>query len=164
MNFDIRIACADDAKQVLSLYRDAKGSAFCVWDDSYPDIPELEHDLETKSLYVMTHGGAVVGAVSVVPENEMDTFECWACKDAKEIARVVISESYQGRGLALELVKFIEAMLRKDSCNAIHLSVAKTNIPAYKTYIKAGFVTVSEADMYGSRYYLMEKLLAVGKA
>ncbi len=40
---------------------------------------------------------------------------------------------------------------------SIHLSVAKSNIPAYKTYIKLGFKTVGEVEIYGGDYYLMEK-------
>jgi len=39
------------------------------------------------------------------------------------------------------------------------LSVVKTNVPAYKTYIKAGFAVVGEAQMYGNDYYLMEKAI-----
>ena len=153
------MATQEDAQQVLSLYQSARSGEFCVWNDSYPSMTEIEHDLETKNLYVMTDGSKVIGAISVVPENELDGFDCWSCKDGKEIARVVIDKAYQGYGLSFEMVQNIASILRKNGCNAIHLSVVKTNIPAYKTYIKAGFVTVGEADLYGNRYYLMEKAL-----
>jgi ribosomal protein S18 acetylase RimI-like enzyme len=71
----------------------------------------------------------------------------------------VVDRAYQGRGLSFEMVKSIEAILGKSGCEAIHLSVVKSNIPAYKTYIKAGFVTVGEAQMYGNDYYMMEKAI-----
>ena len=154
---NFRIAQQDDAEHVLSLYQSAKSSAFCVWNDSYPSIAEIEHDLETKNLYVMTDDSKVIGAISVVPENELDDFDCWSCKDGKEIARVVIDKAYQGYGLSFEMVQGIASILRKNGCKAIHLSVVKTNVPAYKTYIKAGFAVVGEAQMYGNDYYLMEK-------
>lgn len=96
-----------------------------MWNDSYPSIAEIEHDLETKNMYVMTDDSKVIGAISVVPEYELDDFDCWPCKDGK----------------------------------AIHLSVVKTNVPAYKTYIKAGFAVDGEAQMYGNDYYLMEKAI-----
>ena len=156
---NFRIAHHDDAEHVLALYQSAKSSALCVWNDSYPSIAEIEHDLETKNLYVMTDGSKVIGAISVVPENELDSFDCWSCKDGKEIARVVIDKAYQGHGLSLEMVQSIASILRKNGCKAIHLSVVKTNIPAYKTYIKAGFGVVGEAQMYGNDYYLMEKAI-----
>ena len=157
MNF--RLAQWDDAERVLLLYQSAKGSAFCVWNDSYPSMAEIEHDLETGNLYVMTDGGKVIGAISIVPENELDGFDCWSCKDGKEIARVVIDKDYQGNGLSFEMVQNIVSILRKNGCKAIHLSVAKTNVPAYKTYIKAGFAVVGEAQMYGNDYYFMEKAI-----
>ena len=156
---NFRIAQQDDAEHVLSLYQSAKSSAFCVWNDSYPSIAEIEHDLETKNLYVLTDDSKVIGAISVVPENELDDFDCWSCKDGKEIARVVIDKAYQGYGLSFEMVQGIASILRKNGCKAIHLSVVKTNVPAYKTYIKAGFAVVGEAQMYGNDYYLMEKAI-----
>ncbi len=156
---NFRIAQQDDAEHVLSLYQSAKSSAFCVWNDSYPSIAEIEHDLETKNLYVMTDDSKVIGAISVVPENELDDFDCWSCKDGKEIARVVIDRAYQGRGLSFEMVQRIESVLREKGHISIRLSVVKSNIPAYKTYIKAGFAVVGEAQMYGNDYYLMDKVI-----
>ena len=57
------------------------------------------------------------------------------------------------------MVQSIESILRSNGCKAIHLSVVKTNVPAYKTYIKAGFAVVGEAQMFGNDYYLMEKAI-----
>ena len=157
LNF--RIARQGEEEQVLSLYQSAKGSKFCVWNESYPCMTEIEHDLETSNLYVMTDGSKIFGAISVVPENELDGFDCWSCKDGKEIARVVIDKDYQGHGLSFEMMQNVESILRESGHKAIHLSVVKSNIPAYKTYIKADFAIVGEAQMYGNDYYLMEKAI-----
>ena len=156
---NFRMATQDDAAQVLSLYESAKSGAFCVWNESYPSMTEIEHDLETGNLYVMTDGSKIIGAISVVPENELDGFDCWSCKDGKEIARVVIDKAHQGYGLSFEMVQNIVPILLRNGCKAIHLSVVKSNIPAYKTYRKAGFAVVGEAQMYGNDYYLMEKAI-----
>ena len=156
---NFRMATQDDAAQVLSLYESAKSDALCAWNENYPSMTEIAHDLETGNLYVMTDGGNIIGAISVVPENELDGFDCWSCKGGKEIARVVIDKAYQGHGLSFEMVQNIVTILRKNGCKAIHLSVVKSNIPAYKTYIKAGFAVVGEAQMYGNDYYLMEKAI-----
>ena len=156
---NFRMATQDDAAQVLSLYESAKSDALCVWNESYPSMTEIAHDLETKNLYVMTDGSKVIGAISVVPENELDDFDCWSCKNGKEIARVVIDKAYQGHGFSFEMVQNIVPILQENGFNAIHLAVVKSNIPAYKTYIKAGFTVVGEAQMYGNDYYLMEKTI-----
>ena len=158
-NQDFRIAQRNDAERILSLYQGAKGEEFCVWNDSYPTMTEIKHDLDTNNLYVMTDGSKIIGAISVVPENELDNFDCWVCKDGKEIARVVVDKAYQGQGLSHKMVQSIESILARAGYKAIHLSVVKSNIPAYKTYIKAGFVAVGEAQMYGNSYYLMEKVI-----
>ena len=159
LGYCFRIAEWNDAERVLFLYESAKESELCVWNESYPTSLEIEHDLETKNLYVMTDSSKIIGAISIVPENELDGFDCWSNKAGKEIARVVIDKAYQGQGLSLEMVRSIEVILRERGHKAIHLSVVKTNAPAYKTYLKAGFAVVGESQMYGNDYYLMEKTI-----
>lgn len=157
---DFRLAHQEDAADILSLYKSAIGSAFCVWNDYYPSKAEIAHDLETANLYVLTSADEIIGALSVVPENEMDDFPCWSQADrAREIARVVISEAHRGKGLAYEMVQSITPILREAGCTSIHLSAVKSNIPACRTYQKAGFQTVGEAEMYGHSYFLMEKVI-----
>lgn len=156
---NFRKAQQGDKEHIFSLYKKAQSGEFCVWNDFYPSMTEIEHDLETKNLYVMTDNRKIIGAISIVPENELDSFECWSNKDSKEIARVVIDTSYQGQGLSLKMVQSIESILCSNGCKAIHLSVVKSNIPAYKTYMKAGFAVVGETHMYGNDYYLMEKAI-----
>lgn len=158
-NLEFRIAQQSDAKSVYSLYQMAKGGKFCVWNDIYPSMAEITHDLETNNLYVMTDGSKIMGAISIVPENEMDDFACWSCSSGKEVARVVIDAAYQGRRLSLEMVQKIESVLRKKGHMSIRLSVAKPNIPAYQIYRKAEFSVVGEAQMYGNEYYLMDKVI-----
>ena len=146
-----------DGGQILALYRDARLGPFCTWDEYYPGMTEIEQDLATGNLYVLTDGGRILGAISVVPENEMDGFACWSRKDGREIARVVVDRACRGQGLALRMVRSVEAILGQNGCPLIRLAVVKSNIPARRTYIKAGFSTVGEADMYGHSFYLMEK-------
>ena len=159
LSYCFRIAEWGDAEQVLSLYRAAKGGEFCVWNENYPTSLEIEQDLSTGNLYVMTLGNRIIGAISIVPENELDHLRCWSYKDGKEIARVVIDKAYQGRGLSFKMVQRVESILREKGHMSIRLSVVKSNIPAYKTYTKAGFAVVGEAQMYGNDYYLMDKVI-----
>ena len=156
---EFRLARPGDGEQVLALYESVKGDGFCVWNDSYPSGTEIAQDLETDNLYVLTEGSKIIGAISVVPENELDGFDCWSCKAGKEIARVVIHKAYQGRRLAFAMVQKVEAILRQRGQKSIRLSVVKSNLPAYHTYRKAGFSVVGEAQLYGNDYYLMDKLL-----
>ncbi len=157
-----RPAIPDDAHRVLELYHTVIGQAFCVWNEQYPGMSEITHDIETGNLFVLEEDDAIIGAISIVPENEMDDLPCWMRKDkACEIARVVINPDHQGKSLSRLLVQEIIRILEAErECGSIHLSVASVNVPAYRTYAKLGFLTVGEVDMYGNHYVLCEKVLA----
>ncbi len=165
-NIHFRRAGAEELSQIYELYQSVIGSAFCVWNENYPGLQELNHDFETGNLYVLVQNAEgedspVVGAMSVVPENEMDHFAFWKCKEAsvRELARIAVAPRWQGLGLSGEMVRRAAMFLGSQGCPAVHLSVVKTNLPACKTYEKLGFAVVGEADMYGHGYYLMEKII-----
>ncbi len=158
---EFRKAKIEELQKVYELYESVKGSRFCVWNAFYPGVEEVCHDFETGNLYILTNQNAVIGALSVVPEKELDIYTCWTFVDGteREIARVVVAKEYQGRGLSQYMVEQVAAILQKEGCGSIHLSVVKGHVPALKTYMKAGFHVVGEADMYGDSYFLMEKMI-----
>jgi len=155
-----RKADTRDAKTVLALYRAVIGTPFCVWDESYPGEEEIQNDLASGTLYVLERDGEVIGAISIVPENETDDLDCWKVKEnAREFARVVVRPDCQHQGLSFYLVDGIIQELKKQHAAAIHIAVAKRNIPAQKLYRKMGFDFCGESEIFGSNYYLCEKIL-----
>ena len=154
-----RGAISDDLPQITNLYRAAIGTPGCTWSENYPGSFELEHDFASGNLYVLSEGETVVGAVSVVSPNELDSAYAWEEQNAKEIARVVISRDYGGRGLAVQMLHRLFEKLKQEGCDAIHLSAACCNHAAIKTYRRLGFSFLAQADLYGNRYYLCEKKL-----
>ena len=87
----IRQAGAEEAERVVDLYRMVIGQPYCTWNDRYPGIGEVNHDIETNNLFVCEEGDSLIGAISIVPENELDDVMNWAVsQNAYEIARVVI--------------------------------------------------------------------------
>ncbi len=154
-----RNAISDDLPQIASLYRAAIGTPGCTWNENYPGAFELEHDFASGNLYVLSEGKTVIGAVSVVSPNELDNTCAWEVQNAKEIARVVISQDYQGRGLAVQMLSRLFEKLHQEGCSAMHLSAACCNAAAIKTYQRLGFSFLAQADLYGHRFYLCEKKL-----
>ncbi len=167
MSYTFRPARPDEAEAVYALYQSVIGTLFCTWNTAYPGREEVARDLSCRCLYVLAEDGQIIGALSVVPENELDHLPCWSDVPGapgspgahREIARVVIARPRQGMGLAGQMVDAISALLAAEGCSAIRLSVAKINLPAAATYRKAGFRTVGEAILYGGAYLLMEKRL-----
>ncbi len=155
-----RQAAAFDLDAVCGLYRMASQNAFSVWNEEYPTRIEAQHDLETNNLFVLEDDTLIIGAVSIVPEPEMDGFDVWQDKSGnhQEIARICLHRDYQGKGLARRLVSGILEVLKDRSASSVRLSAASCNIPACRTYGKIGFLLRGEADIFGGHYYLLEML------
>lgn len=158
---DFRKARQDELQTVFELYRSVVGDEFCVWNDDYPGMLEVEQDSEAGNLFVATENGRIIGAASIVPENEMDDLSAWRISDGShnEIARIVVDKGFRGRGIAADMVSGLIDELKGRGCSSIHLSVVRGNIPALKTYQKLGFEHVGEADMYGGHYDLLEMII-----
>jgi len=155
-----RHAEAFESEKLLELYRSVTGGEFCAWDEVYPGAEEIREDLASGNLFVLENDeGEWIGAISIVPENELDRFECWQDGNAAEFARVAVAPKLQGRGYAAILVSRVLCEIRARGFSSVHISVAEKNIPARRTYLKAGFVDRGEADMYGSHFILCEKKL-----
>ena len=152
-------AGAGDADKVLALYQSVIGREFCTWNEFYPGMEEIQTDYESGNLFVLRDGAEIVGAISIVPDNELDDLEFWRIKDGKvgEIARVAVAPEYQGRGLALLMVRETEKILKHRGCRAVHLLAAKINIPACHTYQKAGYHLMGECDMFEHWFCAYEK-------
>ena len=151
-----------EAEAIRALYQAVIGTPFCTWDESYPGETEIAGDLSAGTLYVLEEDHQVIGAISIVPENELDHFNCWALKEnAREFARVVIKSDQQHKGLSVYLVEGVIRELQRQGVAAIHIAVAKENIPAQKLYRKTGFDFCGEADMYGHSYFLCERSIEI---
>lgn len=161
MKYTIRKASENDKNSVLQLYREAIGTKGCVWDETYPSEKEINNDISQGTLYVYSDGEKIAGAVSVVPENELDELPEWSICDGShcEIARVVISKSYRGMGLSPSMLTELFDILRSKGIKSIHMLVEKNNLPALSLYKKLGFNLLGEHFMYGHDYFSGELLI-----
>jgi L-amino acid N-acyltransferase YncA len=155
-----RKAESGEAAMIMALYKAAIGTPFRTWDESYPGETEITGDLSSGSLYVLEKDQELIRTISVVPENELDDFDCWKIREnAREFARVVLRQDQKHKGLSVYLVESIITELQKQGVSAIHIAVAKENIPAQKLYKKTGFDFCGEADLYEHSFFLCEKIL-----
>ena len=154
----LKKATSENAKAVLELYRSVIGRRFCVWDENYPNEQTIREDINANTLYILEDEGRIIGAASVVPENECDHLECWQC-EGREIARVAVAPEFQGWGLSKAIMSRIIDDLRQQGCKSVHLLAAVENIPAVRTYKRLGFEFYDEVEEFGHIYYPCEKLL-----
>ncbi len=157
----LRRAYSEEADAVYDLYQSVIGSEFCVWNEAYPGREEIAADLSSDGLWVLADREELLGAISVVPERELDSFSCWTPVAGRhcEIARVVVSPDAQGRGFSGEMLRSLLPILAAEGCQAVHLAVSVTNLPAVSVYRRFGFSRVGEAELWGGQYALMEFLL-----
>ncbi len=154
-----RKADISDKSGVLALYDSVKSMELCTWNEYYPTSIDADADLAADCLFVLEDGDKLIGAASISDKNELDSAALWNCAEAREIARVVIAPQMQGRGLSEKLVKALLKEIEKGGAKAVHLAVAKINIPAKRCYKALGFKMLGEAEMYGGSYILCEKEL-----
>ena len=153
-------ADANDASAVLAMYKSVVGRPMCTWDEEYPGEREIAHDTETGNLFVLRKCRKIMGAVSIVPENELDDLPFQKSGDnGGEIARVIIARDFQGKGYSEILVSSVLSEMKALGYDFVRLAVAEINVPAQKTYFRLGFVKVGEHDMYGSHYFICDKKL-----
>lgn len=160
-NLSLRSAKVIDLGTIQAFYQSVIGQQGCAWNEKYPATEDIMNDYNCGCLYVLQQNKNVIGAVSVVPENELDDLDCWKIKDGthKEIARVVISRRNQGKGYSKEMLRQLFSKLSAHGCKSIHLLVSKDNEAAIKTYKALGFDFIDECYRYEHNYYVCEKEL-----
>lgn len=160
-----RNAREEETDTVLGLYRSSIGTPFCAWDEDYPGVTEIRNDFGSGNLFVLEREGEIIGAISIAPENELDGIGVWReTERAGEFGRVVIRPSERGKGLAKVLVANVLRVMRERGMTGVHISAAKQNLPAQKTYLGFGFRKVGEAELWNHDYYLLELLFSERQA
>lgn len=153
-------ATINDIDAVVALYRAAVGTPGCTWNDEYPSRETAEEDLASGGLYVLRKAESVIGAVSIVNENELDGLECFKIRTgAREFARLTVSPGFRGRGYAAHMLGKITEIAARAGATAWHILAATCNPSAIALYRAFGFSFLGECDMYGNRYYIGEKAL-----
>ena len=150
-----------DIEKILALYGDVRGGEFCVWDEGYPNRERAQSDISSGGLYILEAGGEILACASVEPETEDDDLPEWRICDGthREVARVAVSSSHQGKGLAKKIMALLTFALSAEGVRSIHLLAGKKNTPAVRTYRSLGFDFIGECHRYNADYFVCEKLL-----
>lgn len=106
------------------------------------------------------NSGAIIGTVSIVSENELDSIQAWKIKsNHKELARIAITEDYMGQGYAVEMLRQLFDVLKNSGCAAAHILAAVDNKSANYLCDRFGFSYLGKCLKYGHDFFIREKEL-----
>ena len=155
-------ATDNDREQLMKLYKEQVGREFCAWDEDYPSVETIDFDLSRDALFVMKENNAVIAAISIEIDEDVDRLECWN-RDlfpGGELARLAVTPTMQGRGIARLMMEHGMKALKDRGYKSIHFLVNKYNIPAIQSYAKFEFNVVGECHMYDQDFLCYEKELS----
>ena len=170
MNCTIKIKQADDSdiSEVIRIFRACieamRLDSVFQWDDIYPNEEQVEEDKKDGSLYVARKGGICLGAVSF-NEKQEDAYQQveWQGNNPVFVVhRLCVHPSFQGQGIAKQLMNYGEKMAIGHGYASIRLDAYSGNPRAVRLYEslkyqKVGSVTFPRREL---PFYCFEKILA----
>lgn len=108
------------------------------WDENYPDLDSLKHDIETETLFAYRDGVKVLGIVVLNEKQDPEYAEInWSTSDSDRnlvVHRLAVHPLHQGRGIARKLMDFAEDWAREHEYDAIRLDTFSQNPRNQKFY------------------------------
>ena len=119
----------------------------------YPTQQLLKNAIRAQTLFLAHQKDCLAGIMILnhdcAPEYENVNWRINAKKDEVMVLHALgVSPSYQGKGIAKQMISSAIEICKKSSIKAIRLDVLKKNIPAAKLYTSMGFQYITSIKMY----------------
>jgi ribosomal protein S18 acetylase RimI-like enzyme len=147
LTYDCRRASPEDVDTLLSIT--AQASAFLAqqgvsqWQDGFPNRDVFLQDIQAGNCWLFTHDGQPAGCVSLYmgPEPDYDAIQGqWLTQgDYGTVHRLAVAEGYRGRGLATEMLTFMEDLLQGLGYPSVRVDTHRDNQPMRKLLKKQGY-------------------------
>lgn len=155
-------ALSGDEEEIYAIYDSLKGSPGCTWDNEYPTLEFVRHDIvERDSLYKLTDNGRIIAAAYLGDFEEIERPDCFSIsiKRLGELSRVGVCREYQRQGYASRLIMFLLDEAKKQDYDGIGLLVGTENHNAMALYDKMGFRRAGETFLYETHWFCYEKII-----
>lgn len=171
MILDIVKATGEDSRHIMDLIKSCiihmEAQGIYQWNEYYPTLDLIIHDIESDSMYVLKEGNSVLGIIAI---NEAQSPEYsnlnWVCNGGKVLVihRLAIEPKMQRLGLAKKLMDFAENYAKKKEYTSIRLDAYSGNPGALRLYEQRGFMRVGKFyfPMRELPFYCYEKALCLG--
>lgn len=161
-NYRLKNANYDDKNDIMKLYGDAIGSPGCTWSEDYPNDDTFNGDVDTSNLFCLVNKyGEIIAAISIDCDAAVDELECWNKQAGKmgELARMVVRNDYQNRGIAPELIKAVLEIMKERGYATVHYLVSRHHKKALAAYAKLDFEQVGECKLFSNEWLCYEKVI-----
>ncbi|MEM1270890.1 MAG: GNAT family N-acetyltransferase [Bacteroidota bacterium] len=144
---EVKQACAEHVSPVRAVLaacvRHLRDQGIDQWDDVYPDLDTVEHDIASGTLYVALEGAHCIGALCLNEEaDEAYATVTWGGEEpALIVHRLCVLPSEQGRGVASRLMDVAEAEGARRGYASIRLDAYSGNPRAVGLYTRRGYAT-----------------------
>lgn len=153
-------ATAEDTAEILKLYKMQIGREFCPWTEHYPDMQEIEFDLNRDSLFVMKdENGKIIAAISLDQDETVEELACWTkeLQPGGELSRLCVHPDYQNQGIARQMLLYGMKVLKERGKRSVHFLVNRLNVKALRSYDKLKFNNVGECFLFEQPFFCYEK-------
>ena len=167
MNFQFRKATLLEIPQIWEILQKAiqrrKEDGSNQWQNGYPNPEVIKADIEKEVGFVLTEGENLVGYCAVLINDEpayADIEGKWLSnEDFVVVHRIAIVQECLGKGLAKEMMKFIEEFAVENNIYSVKADTNFDNFAMMKSFEKAGYVYCGEVYFRGSARRAYEKVL-----
>ena len=142
------MAVEKDTSGIISIIKQAqnyfKEHGINQWQDNYPNLATVKHDIENNNGYVLLKNNIIVGTAVASFDGEK-TYETiysgeWVSDDVfAVIHRIAIDNNYKGLGLSSVIIKNIGKICLNKGVHSIKIDTHKENISMQKMLFKNGF-------------------------
>jgi GNAT superfamily N-acetyltransferase len=167
MNIQFRKTTQQDIPQIWEILQKAiqrrKEDGSNQWQNGYPNPEVIRNDMEKEAGFVLMDDEKVIGYCAVFINDEpayADIEGKWLTNDDFVVFhRVAVAEEYLGKGLAKEMMKFIEEFALDNSIYSVKADTNFDNLAMMKSFEKAGYTYCGEVYFRGSARKAYEKVL-----
>ena len=167
MNFQFRKATLPEIPQIWEILQKAiqrrKEDGSNQWQDGYPNPEVIKADIEKEVGFVLTEGENLVGYCAVLINDEPAYAGIegkWLSdEDFVVVHRIAIAQEYLGKGLAKEMIKFIEEFAIQNNIYSVKADTNFDNLAMMKSFENSGYAYCGEVYFRGSARRAYEKVL-----
>ena len=160
-------ALEKDIDEILNLCKDCtqnmmKKNSIDQWDNVYPNREIFLNDISNGSLYlaVSDNQEAIIACIVLNEHQDPKYAEIkWKHNSEKSavIHRLMVNPNHEGKGIARDLVKYIEKLAKENQYSSIRLDVFTKNLRAVNFYKNLGYEMAGKVVFRKGEFFCCEK-------